>query len=112
MKISFAGASTDSSRNSSRNNFSAVVLSSPTDIRRLRAAAGPLGQENEAIVDPEFFLPKMSKGWRSRVVAVYSAGAVVGMMYTKERVIGGIPTGVVYGDGSLGGILVSNRADQ
>jgi hypothetical protein len=71
-----------------------------------------LGQENEAIVDPEFFLPKMSKGWRPRVVGVYSAGAVVGMMYTKERVIGGIPTGIVYGDGSLGGILVSNRADH
>ena len=112
MKTSFAGASTDSSRNLSRNNFPAVVFSSPADIRRLREAAGPLAQENEAIVDPEFFLPKMSKGWRPRVVAVYSAGAVVGMMYTKERVIGGIPTGIVYGDGSLGGILVSNRADQ
>jgi hypothetical protein len=112
MKASFAGASTDSFRSASRDNFPAVVFSSPADIRRLREAAGPLAQENEAIVDPEFFLPKMSKGWRPRVVAVYSAGAVVGMMYTKERVIGGIPTGIVYGDGSLGGILVSNRADQ
>lgn len=112
MKTSFAGAFADSSRNSSWKNFSAIVFSSPADIRRLREAAGPLGQENEAIVDPEFFLPKMSKGWRPRVVAVYSEGAVVGMMYTKERVIGGIPTGIVYGDGSLGGILVSNRADQ
>ncbi|HET7108978.1 MAG TPA: hypothetical protein VFI38_19345 [Candidatus Acidoferrum sp.] len=54
----------------------------------------------------------MSKGWRPRIVAVYNASAVVGMMYTKERLIGGIPTGIVYADGSLGGILVSNRADQ
>jgi len=64
------------------------------------------------MIDPEFFLPAMSKGWRPRVVAVYSAGEVVGVMYTKERVIAGIPTGIVYGDGSLGGMLVSNSAHQ
>ena len=64
------------------------------------------------MIDPEFFLPRMSKGWRPKVVAVYSAGAVVGVMYTKERVIGGIPTGIVYGDGSLGGILVADRIHQ
>jgi hypothetical protein len=64
------------------------------------------------MIDPEFFLPTMSNGWRPRVVAVYSADSVVGMMYTKERVIAGIPTGIVYGDGSLGGLLVSNPAHQ
>jgi hypothetical protein len=64
------------------------------------------------MIDPEFFLPTMSKGWRPQVVAVYSAGDVVGVLYTKERVIAGVPTGIVYGDGSLGGMLVANPAHQ
>src|SRR5580704_16985684 len=101
MKTSFAGELTNSSTRSSPNNFSAVVLSSPTEIRRLRDAAGPLCQENEAMIDPEFFLDTPSKGWRPRVVAVYRGGDLVGILYTKERVIAGIPTGIVYGDGSL-----------
>jgi hypothetical protein len=64
------------------------------------------------MLDPEFFLASMSKGWRPRVVAVYSAGDLVGIMYTKERIISGIPTGIVYGDGSLGGFLLSNPVHQ
>jgi len=65
-------------------------------------------QEEDATLDPEFFLASITKGWGPKVVAVYSAGDVVGIMYTKERVISGIPTGIVYGDGGLGGILLSN----
>jgi hypothetical protein len=45
-------------------------------------------------------------------VAVYSAREVVGILYTKERVISGIPTGVVFADGSLGGILLGNPLHQ
>jgi hypothetical protein len=108
MNTSFAGASTASST----NNFSGVVLSSNAEIRRLGEAAKPLIQEDEAMLDPEFFLASMTKGWGPRVVAVYSAGDVVGIMYTKERVISGVPTGIVYGDGSLGGILLSNPVNQ
>ena len=92
--------------------MSGVVLSSPTEIRRLREVARPLIQEGEATLDPEFFLASMAPGWRPKVVAVYSAGEVTGIMYTKEKVISGIPTGIVYGDGSLGGILLSNSEHQ
>jgi len=112
MSTSFAAhftkTSTKSPTNVSPNNFSGVVLTSSAEIRRLRAVAGPLCPGKEAMIDPDFFLPTMSKGWRPRVVAVYSAGDVVGVLYTKERVIAGIPTGIVYGDESLGGMLVSN----
>jgi hypothetical protein len=103
MNTSFAGGST----NSSKNNFSGVVLSSTAEIRRLGEVAKPLIPEDEATLGPEFFLASIIKGWGPRVV-VYSAGDVVGIMYTKERVISGIPTGIVYGDGSLGGMLLSN----
>jgi hypothetical protein len=112
MNTSFAGGSSNSSTNSSTHNFSGVVLSSNTEIRRLREVARPLIQEDEAMLDPEFFLASITKGWGPRVVAVYSAGDVVGIMYTKERVISGIPTGIVYGDGTLGGILLSNPVHQ
>src|ERR1035438_5282331 len=44
----------------------------------------------------------------ARVVAVYSGRDLVGILYAKERVISGIPTGVVFADGSLGGILLGN----
>jgi len=97
---------------SSMNNFSGVVLSSSAEIRRLGEAAKPLIQEDETMLDPQFFLASMNKGWGPRVAAVYSGGDLVGIMYTKERVISGIPTGIVYGDGSLGGILLSNPVHQ
>ena len=112
MSTSFAARSTKSSTNVSPNNFSGVAVSSSAEFLRLRDVEGPLCRENQAMVDPEFFLPTMSKGWRPRVVAVYSAGDLVGVLYTKERVISGIPTGIVYCDGSLGGMLVSNPEHQ
>jgi hypothetical protein len=112
MSTSFGGGTLKPLTNSSTNNFSGVVLSSSAEIRRLGEVAKPLIQEDEAMLDPEFFLASMTKGWGPRVVAVYSAGDVVGIMYTKERVISGIPTGIVYGDGSLGGILLSNPVHQ
>ena len=111
MNTSLSGDATNSSMKSSTNNFSGVVLSSNTEIRRLKELARPLIQEDDAM-DPEFFLASVTRGWGPRVVAVYSEGDVVGIMYTKERVISGIPTGIVYGDGSLGGILLSNPVHQ
>ncbi len=112
MSTSFAGGSTKSFTALSPNNFSGVVLSSNAEIRRLGEVAKQLIQEDGSMLDPQFFLASMTKGWGPRVVAVYSAGELVGIMYTKERVISGIPTGVVYGDGSLDGILLSNPVHQ
>jgi hypothetical protein len=65
-------------------------------------------QQDDPMLDPEFFLASLSKGWQPKVVAVYSAREVVGIVYTKERVLCGIPTGVVYADASLGSILLGN----
>ena len=105
----FAGRFT----NGGVRGYSGVVLSSAAEIRQLSEAARRLNQEDEPLLDPEFFLASVSKGWRPRVVAVYSAHDLVGILYAKERVISGIPTGVVFGDGSLGGILLGNsRIDR
>jgi hypothetical protein len=61
------------------------------------------------MLDPAFFLASVSKGWAPRVVVVYTGRDVAGILYAKERVISGISTGVVYADGSLGGMLLSSE---
>lgn len=101
-------AVTGSSKNIRPNGYSGVVLSSPAEIRRLGNFARPLMQTEDPMLAPEFFLASVSKGWRPKVVAVFSDRDLVGILYAKERVIAGVPTGVVYADGSLGGLLLSN----
>src|SRR6267142_2293282 len=100
------------STNPGANEYAGVVLSSNAEIRQLRDAARRLMQNHDTILDPEFFLASLSKGWAPRVVAVYSSGEVVGIMYMKERIISGIPTGIVYADGSLGGVLLVSPVHQ
>lgn len=85
------------------------MLSSGPEIRRLRDGAARLMPQYEPALDPEFFVASVSKGWRPRAVAVYCAGDLIGILYTKERVISGLATGVVYADGSLGGALLANK---
>lgn len=101
----FSGRSTNGGFH---GGYSGVVLSSKGEIRQLSEAARRLNQADEPLLDPEFYLATVSEGWRPRVAAVYSQRNLVGILYAKERVISGIPTGVVFGDGSLGGILLGN----
>jgi hypothetical protein len=108
MTTLLAGRST----NSGANEYAGVVLSSDVEIRQLRDIARRLMQNDDAMLDPEFFLASVSKGWAARVVAVYSSHEVVGIMYAKERIISGIPTGIVYADGSLGGVLLATPLHQ
>jgi hypothetical protein len=97
-----------SEENSGANEYSGAVLSSDAEILQLEDAATRLMRQDDTMLDPEFFLASISKGWTPRVVTVRRSGEVVGILYAKERVIAGIPTGIVYADGSLGGILLEN----
>jgi hypothetical protein len=91
------------------NGYSGVLLSSSMEIRLLKDAARRLIERDEAMLDPEFFLASLSAwGCAPRVVAVYRARDLVGIMYARERIISGVPTGIVYADGSLGGFLLAN----
>jgi hypothetical protein len=105
------GSVTDSGTNA-LNNYSGIVLSSRTDIHQLTDVAERSFQHDDTMLDPEFFLASVSKGWAARVVAVYREREVVGIMYTKERIISGVPTGIVYADGSLGSIVLANPLHQ
>jgi len=90
------------------NGYSAVVLSSRAEIRQSRDVASRLMRQEEPTLATEFFLASLYKGWRPRVVVVSYDREAVGIMYTKERIIYGIPTGMVYADGALSGILLAN----
>ena len=90
------------------NGYAAVVLSSQTKIRELRDVASRLMRQEDPMLDPGFFLTSLSKGWRPRVVVVYYEQEAVGIMYTKERIIYGILTGVVYSDGGMAGIMLAS----
>ena len=62
----------------------------------------------DTMLSPEFFLASVSKGWKPKAVAVCRANELVGLLYGKERIIAGIPTGIVYADGSLCSILLAD----
>jgi hypothetical protein len=87
------------------SEYSGVLLSAATKILELKEVASQLAQQDEPMLDPAFFLASVSKGWVPRAVVVYAGPDVAGILYAKERVISGISTGVVYADGSLGGML-------
>jgi len=79
-------------------DYSGLLLASTAEIR---SVAKQLIQPDDARCNPEIFLASIYKGWKPRVVAVYNASELVGVMYAKERVIAGVSTGVVYADGSV-----------
>jgi hypothetical protein len=97
---------------SGANGYTGVVLSSNTEIRQLTGVARQLNPQDDPMLAPEFFLASVSKGWHPKIVAISYAHEVVGMVYTKERVIHGIPTGVVSCDGSLGSNQLGDPLDQ
>ena len=99
----------DETISSVANEYSGALLSSATQIRELKEVASQLVPQHEPMLDPAFFLASVSKGWAPRVVVVYTGRDVAGILYAKERVISGISTGVVYADGSLGGMLLSSE---
>jgi hypothetical protein len=102
----------DESARSVTSKYSGVLLSSATKIGELRGVARRLAEQDEPMLDPGFFLASVSKGWAPRVVAVYTGADVAGILYAKERVISGIPTGIVYADGSLDGLLLARKQNR
>ena len=103
-----SGGNSGNSTNVSANEYSGVVLSSAAQIRRLRDSAKRLMRTEDTMLSPEFFLASLGKGWGPKVVAVRDAHEVIGILYARQRTIKGFPTGVVYADGSLGSVLLTD----
>jgi len=74
------------------------------------AATLPVKQDGTA--DPRFFLASVrGKAWAPRIVVVYRDASIVGILYAKERILWGVPTGIVYADGTLGTMVVAEAGD-
>ncbi len=89
--------------------YSGIVLSSHTEIRRLREVARQFMQPQvDPMQDPEFFLASVPVGWRPRVVVINLGREIAGIMYAMERVFVGIPSGIVCADGGLSSPLLGH----
>lgn len=70
-----------------------------------------LGLSNS--LPPELFWATVQRGkWRPRVVCVKRGDRVIGLVYLKERMVSGIPSGFVHGDSSMRSMIDSAAADR
>ena len=74
--------------------YTADILSAPGDIERLTALVRRLAPVPDRMGEPSFFLASLSAEWIPRVVVVRRGAVAAGVVYTKERRIGGFRTGI------------------
>jgi hypothetical protein len=88
--------------------YSATLCSSAAAIRSLADTAKQLLFDRHSTFHPDFFLASVSeKHWKPFAVAITFDNRVVGVVYAKERLLLGWPTGIVYSDTTLGLNIVS-----
>jgi hypothetical protein len=92
--------------------YTADILSAPAEIEQLAELVRRLAPAADRLGEPPFFLASLSPEWIPRVVVVRRGAIVAGVMYTKERRVGGFRTGIIYGDGRLGNLVVANPAER
>jgi hypothetical protein len=93
-------------------SFAASIVSTPEQILDLtttvRALVSPPG-----MLDPRFFLATLSPRQLRPCVVVVSQGCrIAGILYARERMIAGIPTGIVLGDDTLGTMVAAHPQEM
>lgn len=85
----------------------------PDDIMSLAIGAKRIISDEFETLSPQFFLNSIAQE-RSfpRVVVVRRAGAVIGLVYTKERKLAGFRTGLICGDASYGPIIACKPEER
>ena len=91
--------------------YTSTVFSSASDIAQLAADVDRLLPQRDVALTPQFMLASLDDTWTPRVVVVSRNGRVAGVVYGKERMIGGFSSGLIYGDGRLGHLVVSDLID-
>jgi len=92
--------------------YSCAVLSSPVEIQKLRPFVRRSKTRHDILLDPQFYLSSVSKGWEPRVVAVYDQSELAGVLYAKEKIVLGCRLGVIYADLSWGGVSFGDFRHQ
>ena len=91
--------------------LTASIVSTAPKILELTAFVSSLAPE-PGMLAPRFFLASLLPRFCRPCVAVVSQGSrVAGLLYARERMVAGIPTGIVLGDDTLGTMVVA-RPDE
>ena len=92
--------------------FAASIVANAEEILDLRLIAGALVSE-PGMLDPRFFLATLSPPYFRPCVVVVSQGSrIAGILYARERMIAGIPTGIVLGDDTLGTMVAAHPQEM
>ena len=92
--------------------YSGAVLSSAAEIQSLQPLIRRSLPQNDTLRDPVYFLASVSEGWTPRVVAVRRGSELSGVVFAKERILGGPRLGVVYADLTFGCTLLGDPLEQ
>ena len=91
-------------------SWSATVISSPRKIAELTTFVRSVAPE-QPMLDPRFFLASVVPEWKPCVVVVSQGQHMAGLLYCRERVIAGIGIRIVFGDDSLGTMVVARSEE-
>ncbi len=93
--------------------YSAEILCKDQQIEALGATIKPLLSPGSYAGRPEFFLASISpKVWTPQIIAVTQPSGFLGALYAKERKFAGVPTGIIYGDATLTGMVTAEPAKR
>lgn len=76
------------------------VVESPLQARTL-ISRHSLADCSNSLTPELFWATVESRKWRPRVICVKRGARVLGLVYLKERLLAGVPTGLVHGDFSM-----------
>jgi hypothetical protein len=97
---------------SARSDFTASIVSTTAEIHDLTAFVSSLAPE-PGMLAPSFFLAShLPRHCRPCVVVVSRGRRVVGLLYGQERIVAGIPIGIVLGDDTLGSMVAASPEDM
>ena len=89
-----------------------VIYDSTQDIQGLSDRVQDLLRGRDTL-DPQFYLASISAdSWSPKVVVIFRGRAVAGVVYAKERKLGGIPTGLIFIDTVLDTVLTDNSLSR
>jgi len=95
-----------------QHEYTSTVLSSASDIARLEHDVSRLMPARDVALSARFALASLDDNWTPRVAAVSRNGVVAGVVFGKERRVGPFPSGLIYADGRLGHLAVSNPDER
>lgn len=92
--------------------LAATIVSASAEILELTPFVYSLVEE-PGMITPRFFLASvLSQCWKPRVVVVSRGPRIAGLLYCKERVVAGVATGIVFGDDTLGAMIVARPGEE